>query len=154
MALHLLKRVTDAELMEAIAYIVQLRSKETVLEILKCSPRSRRVFKQEFHKYLHLIVDDLCDDEDDIFWVFHCLDDGGEKGLALHVAVNGGAPILIADYFKSNSRLADLRKKTFQNAIDKLYVEDCKEFHPLIKDYDFVEKSCQPSLPFPVSSQT
>ncbi|XP_070207648.1 uncharacterized protein [Littorina saxatilis] len=72
--------VSDTEVMEAIGLAVHLHDKEILLQLLRSSPRCRRVFKHKFHKQQWKKV------AQGLGWIFDALCKNGEDDLAFRIA--------------------------------------------------------------------
>ena len=123
------EKVSDAELMEAMKYAVNLLDAKVFLKLIRHSARSRRVFKQKFHKQDW--KESLCvcgpdgdgGDGGEIGWIFDTLCNDQEYDLALHVARTNTQSDLIIDCWLKFPSLFDLKKLKFRHAVRESHGE-------------------------------
>ncbi|KAK7087246.1 uncharacterized protein [Littorina saxatilis] len=129
--------VSDVQLMEAIKYAVNLLDKEVLMQLLRGTPRSRRVFKYNFHKQQWKWNLQPLENEDDrgdggeVFWILKMLCENNEDDLALHVAVTQaeqGDGVPMQHFFRMKPEAATLKRRKVRVALWKLHDKDEKAF--------------------------
>ncbi|XP_070203933.1 uncharacterized protein [Littorina saxatilis] len=144
-ALHVIhhQSVSDAQLMEAIKFAVNLLDKEVLMQLLRGSPHSRRMFKYNFHKQQWKDSLQPLENESDggdggeVLWILKTLCENNEDDLALHVAVTQaeqGDGVPMQDFFEMKPEAATLKRRKIRVALGKLHDKDKYSFGDMVPE--------------------